>query len=136
MTTTGGCLCGAIRYEVSAPPLFQGVCHCRDCQYVSGGAPANVMVVPKTAITVIKGQTRTYWVTGDSGGRVGREFCEVCGTQLFSNLEPQPAIAVIKAGSLDDPSQFAPSMQIWTGSAQPWHHIDAALPAFEKGPGA
>ena len=131
MTTTGGCLCGAIRYEVASPPLFQGVCHCRDCQYVSGGAPANVMVVPKAAVTVTKGQTRTYWVTGDSGGRVGREFCEVCGTQLFSNLEGQAGIVVIKVGSLDDPSQFTPSMNIWTGSAQPWHAIDTNLPNLE-----
>ena len=133
MTTTGGCLCGAIRYEVASPPLFQGVCHCRDCQYVSGGAPANVMVVPKAAVTVTKGQTRTYWVTGDSGGRVGREFCEVCGTQLFSNLEGQAGIVVIKVGSLDDASWVEPAVEVWRSSAQPWSPPFEVAVQMERG---
>ena len=118
MSMTGGCLCGAIRYEVSADPMFQAVCHCRDCQYASGGGPANVILTPAAAISITKGATRTYWVTGDTGSRVGREFCEICGTPLFSELEAQPQMKVIKVGGLDDPSTFTPMVQIWTGSAQ------------------
>lgn len=135
MSMTGGCLCGAIRYEVSADPMFQAICHCRDCQYVSGGAPANVILTPAAAITLTKGQTRVYWMEAESGARIGREFCENCGTPLFSELESQPQMKVIKVGGLDDPSAFAPALHIWTGSAQPWHRLNPDLPKFPKGPG-
>lgn len=130
---TGGCACGAIRYELSAEPVFQIACHCRDCQYTSGGAPTLAMIVPREGLTVTKGQVRTYWVVGENGGKVGRSFCETCGTPVFS--EPvSNGIAVIKVGSLDDPSDFNAQAYIWTRSAQPWHHIPEGAMTFETQP--
>ena len=119
-TRTGGCFCGAIRYELTADPVFQVACHCRACQYASGGAPTLAMIVPRAALKITKGQPRTFWAEGDSGGKVGRSFCEVCGSPVFS--EPTSGdIAVIKVGSLHDPSHFKVQADIWMGAAQPWH---------------
>jgi hypothetical protein len=129
--TTGGCACGAIRYELTAEPMGQVACHCRACQYAAGGSPTLAMIVPKAALSITKGAPRTYWSLGDNGAKVGRSFCETCGSPVFS--EPASAeIAVVKVGSLDDPSQFTPQVHIWTSAAQPWHHIDASVPTFAK----
>ncbi len=120
-TKTGGCLCEAIRYELSAEPVFQVACHCRACQYTSGGAPTLALVVPKDGFKVVKGEPRTYWSQGESGGKVGRSFCEDCGTPVFSQPMANGEIVVIKVGGLDDPSDFTVQADMWMDAAQPWH---------------
>jgi hypothetical protein len=131
---TGGCLCGAIRYEVSAEPIVQVACHCRACQYISGGSPTLALVVPRPALKVTQGAPRTYWSTGDSGGRVGRSFCEICGTAVFSEPPGAGDIAVIKVGSLDDPSAFKVQADIWMKAAQPWHRPHEGAARFDGNP--
>jgi hypothetical protein len=129
----GGCLCGAVRYEVSAEPFAVMNCHCRDCQYTSGGAFSTVAVVPAAAFKLTKGTPRRFTVKGDSGKEVTRSFCDTCGTPVFSE-PPGGAIMVVKAGTLDDPSWLKMGGALYTKSAQPWAHIDPNLPAFEKMP--
>lgn len=129
----GGCMCKAIRYEVSMQPMAVMNCHCRDCQYASGGAYTTAVVVPRDAFKLSKGVTKTYSSLGDSGGTVTRHFCGDCGTPMFS-APPRSQIWVIKAGTLDDPSWLTISGALYTSSAQPWAHIDPALPTFEKMP--
>lgn len=136
MTMTGGCMCGAVRYEVSGEPVTSFVCHCRACQYVSGGAGANVMVINRADLRLTRGQPRTYWSTSDSGAQIGRQFCETCGTPVFSDLESQPDLLVLKVGSLDDPGPFKPAANLWANAAQPWHRMDDEIPSFPKGPQA
>jgi len=130
----GGCFCRAIRYEANVEPAAAGACHCRDCQYVSGGAPAYVIIVPKAGVAVTQGSPRVYWGRSALDNRVGRHFCADCGTPLFGETEANPALLAIKVGSLDDPSLFKPAANVWVSAAQPWHHIDQALPWFTKGP--
>jgi hypothetical protein len=134
---SGGCLCGAVRYEADAEPVAFMLCHCRDCQYVSGGEPAAVVVVPKAALRVCQGdaELRSFAVMGESGKKVSRVFCRACGTPLFSDLEGMPHLMAVKAGSMDDPSWLKPTAFIWTKSAQPWAHLDPKIPNFEKQPG-
>ena len=134
-TRTGGCLCGAVRYEVSGEPLFQFACHCHACQRTSGGAPTFGLIVPKSAVTVTKGQARTFWAEGDSGNRVGRQFCGECGSPLFSEIAASPEILGIKVGGLDDSSDFRVQADIWTESAPPWHQFEAGAPQMARGPG-
>jgi hypothetical protein len=131
---TGGCLCGAIRYESVAEPMFQFACHCRDCQITSGGAPTLGIVVPKAALTVTKGAPRTHWVTGESGAKVGRSFCPDCGTPLFSEPTGIGEIAVIKVGSLDDPARFEVQADLWMKSARPWHRPHEGAAQFQAAP--
>ena len=115
---TGGCACGAIRYECSAAAAFAGNCHCRDCQRATGSAFAPLVFVPKSAVT-ITGDVKYYDVKGDSGQIVSRGFCPACGTRLFLN----PAM-------MSD----VPTMDIYTASAQPWDCMNPDLTTFPKMP--
>jgi len=129
----GGCRCGAVRYECSSEPVAVMECHCRDCQYASGGASTVAVVVPRGALTVSKGTPKSFAVAGDSGGTVARFFCAECGSPLYSAPSAGP-FQVIKAGSLDDPGWLTLGGAIYTSSAQPWAHIDPNKMKFEKMP--
>jgi len=131
---TGGCFCGAIRYEVSAPPQVTLSCHCRDCQYVSGGAPAHAMIVGADDVAITKGKPKEHRTISAKGNRMARLFCETCGTPLFAKNEAHPEILQVKAGSLDDTSQFHMQANAWVSSAPPWHFIDAEVMRFPRDP--
>ena len=130
---TGGCLCGAIRYESSADALFMGNCHCRDCQKAGGGAYDACIGLPAATLK-ITGKVKYHDTKAESGNTLSRGFCPECGARLFAKTSGVPALAMITAGSLDDPSQYKPTMDIFTASAQPWDHMDPALPKFPKMP--
>jgi hypothetical protein len=133
MAFQGGCACKAVRYDVSADPIAVMNCHCRACQYASGGGYTTAVVVPRGTLTVTKGSAKSYTSTGDSGGKVTRMFCGDCGSPLFSEPEMGP-FQVVKAASLDDPGKLTVGGALYTSEAQPWAHIDPAKPAFEKMP--
>jgi hypothetical protein len=129
---TGGCVCGAVRYESSAEPMFSGICCCRNCQYMTGTGQTPVLAVPNAAFRVTKGTPRHHEVTGDSGKPVRHSFCGDCGSPLFG----QPAAAPftgIKVGSLDDPSIFKPGVAIYTELAHSWVQLPD-VPKFPKMP--
>jgi hypothetical protein len=119
---SGGCACGAIRYECNADPLMMLNCHCRDCQQASGSAYAAVLAVPKTAVRM-RGEPRYYKFIGNAGKAVERGFCPTCGSQVSVKLERLPDVLGLQAGSLDDPSIYRPAMDIFTSSAQHWDHM-------------
>ncbi|HYG44702.1 MAG TPA: GFA family protein [Bordetella sp.] len=128
---TGGCQCGAVRYTITAEPLTAATCHCRDCQYASGGAAAHALLLAPEALQVQRGQAREHAYQGDSGNTVVRSFCPDCGTPLFGRTEGAGYV-IVKAGSLDDPAVFRPRLALWTDSAPPWHHTDPALPSYGR----
>lgn len=132
---TGGCLCGAVRYEVSADPVFQFACHCTECQRANGGSPSLGVAVPEGALAMTKGAAKDYVSKGDSGGAVTRSFCAECGAPLFSKPEVVPGLVMIKIGSLDDPSAFKPQVDMFMASARPWHAPHEGAAQFERGPG-
>lgn len=132
---TGGCACGAVRFKITAPFVGVGVCHCADCQKASGGPPNYVALAPTSAFEVTKGEARTYRSKGDSGAEVQRTFCPDCGTPLWSAAPHLPFVP-IKLGALDDSSDLAPMMHLYTDSAQPWHLMHPGLPTFPKSPPA
>lgn len=127
---SGGCACGAIRYETDAEPVVMLNCHCRDCQRGGGGAYAAVLVVPKAAVR-FHGEPRYYKSVGNAGWAVERGFCATCGSPTSLKLERMPDLLGLHAGSLDDPSQYKPKLDIFTDSAQAWDHMN---PATEKKP--
>lgn len=130
---TGGCICGAVRYECSAEPVMTGNCHCRDCQKAGGGPFASALAVPTAAVKVT-GEVKYYETKGDSGHMVSRGFCPTCGARLLGRSKGMPDLTIVLAGSLDDPSRFQPAMDIYTSSAQPWDHMNPQLPKFAKLP--
>lgn len=130
---SGGCICGAVRYECAADPVMTANCHCRDCQKAGGGAFAPALAVPAQALK-ISGEVKYYDTKSDSGHNVSRGFCPNCGARLFGKPSRMPELAVVMAGSLDDPSWYRPGMNLYTDSAQPWVPLDAALPRFANLP--
>jgi hypothetical protein len=132
---TGGCACGSVRFKISAPFLAVGACHCTDCQKASGGGPNYVGLAPVTAVSVTKGEPRTYRTSGDSGAEVRRVFCADCGTPLWS-VPAHEQFMPVKLGALDDRSGLSPAMHIYVASAPEWHMIPDGVPAFPKMPPA
>jgi hypothetical protein len=129
---TGGCVCGAIRYEVTAEPMMMFNCHCRDCQRTTGSAFSPVVYVPAKAFKITKGKAHYYSTTSEMVGHNKRGFCPECGSRLFGG-ETDEGQAIL-ASSLDDPSLFKPQVNMWISDAQPWDHLDPKLPRFEKYP--
>lgn len=131
---TGQCLCGAVTYELDAEPQMMALCHCRDCQRVTGGEPAAVALVPAGSFKLRQGEMKAFASRGDSGSMVERNFCPECGSHLLSRLSGGPFDGV-KVGTLNEPLALQPQMEIWTSSAQAWgHHPEGAM-RFEKNPG-
>lgn len=131
---TGGCLCGAVRYEIAGEPLMSLICYCRDCQRASGSGHIPAMGVLRDTVTV-RGQTKSYATIGTSGKRAVRHFCPACGSPLFSTPEIIPNIVNIFAGTLDDPSVFKPAWSFFPQSHAPWDPVPEHLPEFVPGVG-
>lgn len=118
---TGRCLCGAVSYSVDAEPVWQGVCYCSNCQRQTASAFSIIVGVPSRAL-VVQGDAIASFETASEGyeSTTRRQFCSGCGSPLFSTIESMPDLAFLKGGTIDDPSWFEPTVEIWTRSAQPW----------------
>lgn len=129
---SGSCLCGAVRFTLSAEPLAVRVCWCRDCQHIAANGTVNLMVAAD-ALTVT-GELAGYEKTADSGNTITRQFCPACGTHLFAKSSGRPQFRVVRAGNLEDPSSIRPTMNIWASSAPDWACLDPALERVEQQP--
>lgn len=135
MKVEGRCYCGAVRYEAEGDALLRAQCHCRECQYVSGGHPNVVLGMPEPGFRYTAGAPKQFR-RSDLPNPVTREFCGECGTQLLSRAPGLPGVLLIKVGTLDDPSTFgAPQMVIYTVDKQSFHHIPEGAATFERVPG-
>ena len=132
MGATGGCLCGKVRYEMTTEPLMCVTCHCKNCQRQAGSALSIIIGVPDGSLK-IEGEVKTYNDTGDSGATVRRQFCENCGSPVFTRVESPPGVMFIKAGTLDDTSELEPSLHCYTKSKQDWVEL-GEIPGFETVP--
>ncbi len=136
LPVTGGCACGAIRYEASAEPVMMFNCHCRDCQRATGGECARVVVFPADAFRFVRGTPRYHMTEGVSGGLHKRGFCPDCGSRLTGGENPEgtSGIVGVTAASLDEPALFRPQMDIFASRAQPWARMDPSILKFELMP--
>ena len=133
MEVTGGCLCRAVRYRITAPPMVTRVCWCRVCQYLAAGNGTVNTCFPSNAIT-IEGQLADYSLTADSGNVMHRRFCPKCGTQMISEAESRPHLIFVRAGTLDDREIARPGATIWVSEAPTWACMDDNLPRIERQP--
>lgn len=134
-THQGGCLCGAIRYEVEGPPLRTTVCHCRFCQRATGSAFLVEPSFKKVQVKLLQGQPRQYHhKSSRSGKTVTSHFCETCGTKLYFTLERSPENANIFAGTFDDPNWFERTIEnqkhIFTEFAQTGTVLPSGIKIF------
>lgn len=130
----GGCACGAVRYRLLEDPLELHVCHCSDCQRVSGSAFVMSMPIRRPSLELLRGETTaTSFVT--PGGISRREHqCPVCNSRLWSEPKSFPELLTLRPGSLDEKDWLHPIAHIWTASAQPWVKIPEDVLRYEKNP--
>ena len=127
---TGGCLCGAVRYAIAAPPLAVRTSWRRYCQYIASGSGTVNATFLAEAVT-IEGATSDFRSIADSGAVMHRRFCPACGAHLFSTAEARPRVIVVRAGTMDDPEQAPPTVTIWAGRAPSWACIDEDAPKVD-----
>jgi hypothetical protein len=136
---TGGCLCGALRYEVSKAPLMTYTCHCTDCQHLTSSAFSLAITVPERAFRLTNGEPRPVQRTADSGRIVTRWLCPECGCWIAGGpqpgMTPGGTIRRVRAGTLDDTSWLRPTAHFWTRSKQPWVMLPQGNEIFETQPG-
>jgi hypothetical protein len=125
---TGGCRCGAIRYEVAGEPVAGVACHCRDCQYVAGGGANFSMVFARAGFNVVKGNPKVFKARPSSGGTF---FCEACGVHVYSQPDTHRHLIAVKVGSLDDASDFRVQADTWMRSAPVWHRPHEGARQFD-----
>jgi hypothetical protein len=126
---TGGCLCGRVRYTVYAEPVRRGLCHCRYCQRYTGSAFEAFMIFPREAVR-LEGALTSFGARSERGGIVHRQFCPNCGSGVMNASEAEPGIAIILAGTPDDPSRFNPTVELFCGRAQAWLRLDGQRQRF------
>ncbi|HEX6997196.1 MAG TPA: GFA family protein [Gammaproteobacteria bacterium] len=132
-TFTGGCLCGAVRYTVSADPIFAGKCYCEDCRKTTGTGHGSVFAVPSSAVQ-LTGKLTEYTKPGGSGQPMTRGFCPTCGSRITGVAAAMPGVTLLMAGSLDDPEQFTSQMSIFCSRAPSWDRPPAETPTFPEMP--
>ncbi|WP_149587760.1 GFA family protein [Tabrizicola flagellatus] len=108
---TGGCLCGALRFAARGQPWRVGLCHCMDCRKSHGALFHASAIYPETAVTI----------TGEARHYRDRSFCPTCGSQVYAHIGDEIGINL---GSLDEPSRFRPTYELWTIRREDW------LPGF------
>lgn len=128
---TGGCACGAIRYEVSAEPAMMNYCQCRQCQRESGNGHGAHLTFVGAPVTVT-GEASHWASVGEGGTRKRRGFCPTCGAPVYITLPDMPEVFVASAASLDDPTRYRPQIVMWTAAGQPWDCLDPALARFDR----
>lgn len=132
---TGGCPCGAIRYEIRSEPSLTYVCHCTDCQRRSGSAFAVSLVVPDAAFAITAGDPVVSTRVAESGNTVSLSLCGACGGPVFAGRRGGPrGTLTVRAGTLDDTGGVRPDIHIWTRSRQPWVAIPNGVPSFGTRP--
>jgi hypothetical protein len=130
---TGGCLCGAVRYEIAAEPIFSGRCYCTDCRRSSATGHSAVMAIAQPTLTV-KGKLAAFTKTVDSGQPSTRKFCPTCGSGIYSAPAAMPGVVFVKASSLDDPERFPGGASIYASRAPSWDQPPAGSPSFPEMP--
>jgi len=132
MKITGSCHCGAIGYEAEIDPASVCICHCTDCQTLSGSAFRTVAFAPEHSFKLLKGTPTVYVKTADSGNKREQTFCSACGSPLYSRAADRPIATAppppgapvrmlgLRVGAIAERGQLVPKVQYFCRSAQPW----------------
>ena len=134
MEKIGGCLCGAVRYRLLEDPLGLHVCHCTDCQTITGSAFVMCMPTHTRSLELLKGDPKAVPFTTPDGLAKCNRRCADCGSTVWSEIGGLPEILALQAGTLDVTTWLEPAAHIWTSSAQPWVDIPTDVLVYEREP--
>jgi hypothetical protein len=133
MNVRGGCLCGGVRYEVTAPFLRANLCHCSRCRKHSGAAASAQGRVPREGFTLLQGAELITTFRPENG--MAKAFCRVCGSSLFGGTWPDGPEVSIRLGTLDDDPGIRPQYHSFAGDVPPWDRLpDDGLPRYPGPP--
>lgn len=133
MTTdsyTGGCRCGALRYDIAAEPVFANHCQCLDCQHFSGTGHGSYLTFPSEAVA-FTGEPRAVDVVADSGNTKHHGSCSTCGSPVTLTFAAMPNIFTVHAATFEDPTRFAPQVVTYASRGLPWDKLDPELTHFD-----
>jgi len=131
---TGGCLCGAIRYEIDGEPFRIANCHCDDCRKATGSAYATNLFFKEEQIKILQGTPKKFEHLADSHNTMIKEFCSDCGSQVFGSGANRPGVKNIKVGSIDDARFVKPQVNLYTAHALSCSYIDDKIDNFQGMP--
>lgn len=133
MRIDGGCHCGAIRYEAEIDPDKVSICHCTDCQVLTG-SPYRVTVFASTADVTMEGEPKVYAKTAQSGRKRLQAFCADCGAPIYATGEGEAAAFMgLRWGTVRQRAELRPTRQIWCQSMAPWTEDIETLPKSAEG---
>lgn len=133
MRVTGQCHCGAIAFEAEVAPGAVGICHCADCQKLTGSAFRTTVAARE--FRLLRGEPRAYVKVADSGARRVHSFCPTCGTPIHACAEINPDRWSLRIGTLDQRHEVGrPARQIWTSRRLAWVCDLAEIPAIDLQP--
>lgn len=127
-TLTGGCFCGAVRFEVEGPEKFACFCHCHSCQHAVGAPIVAWATYARNRFRVTHGEMHSY----HSSPGVTRGICAACGTSLSYEHVDRPGDIDLTLNSLDEPSAPVLKAHIWVEDKAPWLEIGDELPTYDK----
>jgi hypothetical protein len=127
----GGCTCGAVRYRLSAAPLFVNCCHCTWCQRETGSGFVINAIIETARLEMIQGESEAVPTASESGGGQTIHRCPSCHVALWSHYGGRAAMAFVQAGTLGEAAAVVPGAFIFTRSKLPWLSLPPEIPAFE-----
>lgn len=127
MHIDGACHCGRISFTAQIDPERVMLCHCSDCQVMSGAPFRAVVAVPIERFAV-RGEPRQYVKVAASGNRRAQVFCPDCGTPLYATAPENPTAVIVRLGCVSQRAALKPAVQIWQHSALPWLHELEGIP--------
>lgn len=133
MKIEGGCHCGFISYTAEIDPQDVGICHCTDCQTLSGTAFRVSVPTSKEAFNLVHGQPNIYVKTAESGNKRAQAFCPECGTPIYSADVSEPQMFNLRMGAVRQRAQLPPKRQSWCRSSLEWLPELQSFPRFAKG---
>ncbi len=133
----GACHCGDITFAAQASPKRVVICHCTDCQQMSGGPYRSIVQVKEGEFSLLSGEPKLYFKVGDSGNRRELSFCANCGSHVYATsvVEDVPQgerMLGIRTGLLKELEQLEPQSQVWCQSKVSWAQNIANLPGFAQ----
>ena len=126
----GGCSCGAVRYRLLSEPLFTHCCHCLNCQRQTGSAFVINLLIETDRVELVAGAPQPVDAPRDDGSTQRIFRCPTCQVAVYSQYG-RPEVRFVRGGTLDDPSQVAPDVHIFTRSKLSWVALPESVPAFE-----